>query len=274
MRPRALAVWSLAGLILSLATTNPVYRALIGLVALNLVLSLRRPEARLRPLAVGLGSAWGIALAVNLLISHSGAHILFRLPPALPVVGGPVTLEAAVYGVQAGLGIVAACLCVAPLAVVIESRELPDALPHALRRSAGAIAGALELLPRLHRNALAIAEAQRMRGWQPRGARSWVEVVVPVVVGAVEDSVERAEAMEARGYGSGPTTSWTVRRWRVGDVAVLIAAVAALGVGLTEMLRGAVPDWYPLPSLAPPPVDGPLVAACLLLAMPLLTWRR
>jgi energy-coupling factor transport system permease protein len=274
MKAAALAVWATAGVALSLSTANPVYRGLVAIIGLNVVLGLRRHDARLRPLATGLAIAAAIAVLVNLLLSHGGSHVLVRVPETVPFVGGPLTLEAAAYGVQTGLGMVATCLCVAPLAMVVEPQELADALPRALRRSGAAIAGALELLPRLHRNAVAIAEAQRMRGWQPRGPGGWADVIVPVVVGAVEDSVERAEALEARGYGTGRATSWGERRWRAGEIAVAVAALAAIAIGLTEVIRGAAGDWYPLPSLALPAVDVPFVLACLLLGTPLLTWRR
>ena len=45
-----------------------------------------------------------------------------------------------------------------------------------------------------------------MRGWRPTGVRAWSDVLMPVALTSIEGSMDLAEAMEARAFGSGPRT--------------------------------------------------------------------
>ena len=147
MNPRALALWSLSAVTIALATGNPVYRVLVLLCALNLLVVMRRPGTSLRGLVIALIVAAIIAIAVTTLASHTGHHVLASLPSGIPVIGGPLTFEAAAFGVATGLGIAASVLGAASLSVVLQPHELIDALPAALARTGAAVGTALNLIP-------------------------------------------------------------------------------------------------------------------------------
>jgi energy-coupling factor transport system permease protein len=98
MNPRALAVWSLAGVTIALSTGSPVYRTLVLLCALNLLIAFRRPGVSLRGLLIALAVAAAIAIATTTLASHTGDHAFLVLPSGIPVIGGKLTIEAALYG--------------------------------------------------------------------------------------------------------------------------------------------------------------------------------
>ncbi len=274
MNPRAVAAWSLAGLVVALGTTNPYYRGLVALAGVALLLRRARPEARLRPLfLLLLGAAAGAAL-LNPLLSHVGDDVLFRLPAWLPVAGGPITAEAALFGLVAGLGIVASALAVAPLSLAIESHELINALPRFLERTGTAVSASLHLVPGIAGSYTAIREGQLLRGWKPGGPAAWGEVLVPTLLTAIEDSVQLAEAMEARAYGSGPRTSFTVSRWKPSDTALLLSAAAVAGGFLVARALGAGSDWHAYPSLTAPELQPVLLGLCLLLFVPtVIRWR-
>ena len=272
--PAALAAWSAACLVAALASTSPVYRALVLAGAALMVAARPRPEASRRPLLVGVVAAGAVAILLNLLLSHSGATVLMQLPGGLPLVGGPLTLEAAAFGAATGLALAAAILAVAPLSLLLQPDELLDAVPRHLERTGAALATTLSLGPGLVRGFTAVREAQTMRGWRPRGPRSWVEIVVPVCLTAMEESIQVAEAMEARAFGAGPRTPPEPLHWRPGDL--LCAAVAALAAAafLAARAAGLPEDWAAYPTLAVPPADPLLVAAASLLAVPaVLRWR-
>jgi len=127
--------------------------------------------------------------------------VLARLPDALPLLGGPLTLESLAFGGAIGLGLVAALLSVAPLSLILEPHDVVDAMPAALERTGIAVATSLNLVSGFGRTFTEVRDAQRMRGWKPGGLRSWNEILVPVVLTAIEDSVLLAESMEARAFG-------------------------------------------------------------------------
>ncbi len=274
MNARALTAWSLSGVTIALATGNPVYRVLVLLCALNVLVSLRRPEVSLRGLGIALVVAGLVAIAVTTLASHTGDHAFLVLPTAIPVFGGVLTVEAMIFGASIGVGIAAAVLAAAPLSLVLMPNSLVDALPSALARTGAAIGTALNLIPGIARSATEIRDAQRMRGWRPGRVREWPDLAVPVVLTALENSITLAEAMEARGYGSGARTHYGAVVWRLSDIAVCVVAPAAAVAFVALRLAGVIGDWYPFPDIVVPPVNGFGVTCCLALALPALVWRR
>lgn len=273
MNPRALVVWSLAALTVALVSDNPVYRGLVVLAALDVLWAWLPPGRRVRPLLTAASVAACFAVLLNLLASHTGVHVLARLPEGVPLVGGPLTVESAAFGATMGLGLMAALLAVAPLSLLLEPHDVVDAMPRALERTGVAVAASLNLVTRIGRTFGAVRDAQRLRGWRPRGIRSWNEVLVPVVLTAIEDSVVLAEAMEARAFGAGPRTHYAPAPWRPGDAAIVASAAAAGALFVAFRLAGGLADWYPYPALALPAVEPALVAGCLLLALPGLRWH-
>lgn len=274
MNPRALAAWSAAGLVMAVCTANPVYRAIVALCAVNLILARGRRGRATRALLIGIGVAALTSTVVTLLLSHTGANVLLRIPTGVPAIGGPVTVEALVYGLATGLGIAAAMLAVAPLTVVSQPHELVDALPPALARTGAAIGAGLNLIPGALRSAIEIRDAQRMRGWRAGRIADWPALAVPVVLTAIDGSLTLAEAMEARGYGSHRRTHLAVSSWAVADTVIATTALAGAALLLVLQLSGSVPDWYPFPTLMAPVVSLPAVLCCASLALPTLLPRR
>jgi energy-coupling factor transport system permease protein len=266
--PRAWLIWSLAAVTVAVSTDNPIYRGLVALAALNVLLTWLPRGRSVRPLFFMLLFAAGLAGTVNVIAGHAGVDVIVRLPSDWPLVGGPITVESLAFGGALGLGLVAALLAVAPLSLVLEPHDVVDAMPAPLERTGIAVATSMNLVSGFGRTFAAVRDAQRMRGWKPRGLRSWNEVLVPVVLTAIEDSVLLAEAMEARGFGAGRRTSYAVTRWSRWDAAVVVAAVVAVALFIGLRVAGAEIDWYPYPTLYLPPINPALVAACLALALP------
>ncbi len=268
LAPRAWLVWSLAAVTTALISDNPVYRGLIALAALNVLLTWLPPGRNLRPLVVAVSLAATFAALVNVIAGHTGAEVFLRLPADWPLVGGPWTVESLAFGGALGLGLVAALLAVAPLSLVLEPHDVVDAMPSPLERTGIAVATSLNLVSGFGRTFTAVRDAQRMRGWRPRGIRSWNEVLVPVVLTAIEDSVLLAEAMEARGFGAGRRTSYARSTFGGWDWIVVATALGAAALFVAARVVGTPVDWYPYPTLALPPLEPVLVAGCLALALP------
>jgi energy-coupling factor transport system permease protein len=271
LSPRTVAAWSLAAIAVVLLTNNPVYRGLVALVALNLLVARRRPGISLGRM-VGFLSAFALfTMAYNPLISHGGAHVLFRIPEAMAGIGGQVTLESLVFGASAALGFVSAALAVAPLMVILDPTDLLDAMPAAAHGTGTALSAALNLVPAIARSFRRVREAEALRGGSRRGPLAMLGAVVPVTLTTIESSITLAEAMEARAYGSGPRTRYRQSRLGVTDSLVMLCAAAAVCALLGARLLAVPLDWYPFPSVRPPAVNPLVVGACLLLAAPLVS---
>ncbi len=272
MNARAVAAWSAACLVIVLASTNPAYKLLVLAAALSAHVAgagLRRTS---RPvIAAALVAAFAILL--NFVSAHVGETVLFSLPASLPAIGGPYTLEALAYGAVGGVTIAAAILAVAPFSMLLASHEVIDALPAGLARTGAVVAAALNLVPAVGATFVQVSEAQRMRGWRPRGPRSWAEVAVPVVLTSVESSIQLAESMEARGFGAGERTHLQPVRMHGSDWLLVGASAGAVALFLLSSVTGWAAPWSAYPQLAAPRIDDAPLVACLLLFTPALQWR-
>jgi energy-coupling factor transport system permease protein len=96
---------------------------------------------------------------------------------------------------------------------------------------------------------------------------------VPVVLTSVEGSIQLAESMEARGFGSGPRTTVKPARLQRSDWLLIAASATSLVAFGASQAAGWVAPWYAYPTLTLPLVDPRPLAACLLLLAPVLAWR-
>jgi len=268
MNARSVAAWSAACLFIVLFTTNPAYKVLV-LAAAIASLAAGAGLNRMRGILTAIVLIAAFATALNFVSAHLGRTTLFQLPDQIPALGGPYTLEALAAGVNGGITVAAAIVAAAPFSLMLASHDVMDALPSALSRTGAAIAASLNLVPSVATSFVQVSEAQRLRGWRPRGPRSWAEVVVPVVLTSVEGSIQLAESMEARGFGSGPRTSLRAARMHNTD-RILVATSAG---AVIAFIAAKAADWYPYPTLHAPEVAIVPLAACLLLFTPVLTWR-
>lgn len=251
-RLAATACWVLAALAIALASDDPLTRALVLAGAWALLARRHVRGRRLRPLAVGIGMLGAATMAVNGLLSHTGTGVLVSLPGWLPLVGGQVTVEGFAYGADVALGLVAAVSAAAVLSLVVEPSDLVDGLPSVLARTGAAVGSALNLVPAVASSFVAVRDAQRLRGWRPRGPRAMVDLAVPVLLGAIERSVQLAESMEARAFGSGARTRLPAAGSGPANLAGVVLSALALAAFAGARLAGAGAGWYPYPSLSVP----------------------
>jgi energy-coupling factor transport system permease protein len=229
----------------ALSTRNPLYLSLVLLAAAftYAVLS-RRPGA-----PEGWGSfvrfsafLWLLTIPFTALTAHYGTIVLFTLPESWPIIGGPITLEALLYGLTGGLALLAMLLSFAAFNVAVDQARLLRMTPGFAYQAGVVAAIAVSFVPQMVLSWQLIREAQQVRGHRVRGVRDLLPVVLPLLITALERSINLAESMEARGFG-GQATAEPARR-RLADQAAVLAGLglAATGLALAGFLRrGAGP---------------------------------
>jgi len=236
LQAEAWSAWLLAASVSVFLTANPLYLATACLVGLVVYASL---PARRRRGAYGFIVKIGLFFAVlsvpfNVLTGSSGATTLVELPRlTFPswlggvTFGGDATLEALLYASSRALRLIALLLFATAFNVGVDHYRLLRLVPRALRQLGVIVTVAVLLLPQAFAQARSVAEAQRLRGRRLRGVRDAGAFVVPVLAGALERSIQRAESLDARGFGSGPV--------EVGPMARLpaIASIALLAGGVS-----------------------------------------
>lgn len=222
--------WAAAVVVVITATRNPWYVGLaLAWVGLTEWLSRRyapagRTDALWSPLRFGL-IVVPISMFFNLLMVHVGGTVIARLPAAWPLIGGPLTLEAAVYGALNGLVLAGIYGAFTVMNRMIPLRSIIQLIPRAYYPVAVITAIAVTFVPATLLQWQQIREAQAVRGHRLRGLRSWLPLWLPLLTGGMERALQLAEAMTARGFAGGESP---MRR----------AARAAIMAGLPLALAG------------------------------------
>jgi energy-coupling factor transport system permease protein len=219
-------VW-LLGMGLTLDVRPPLILTVVALVAgLQLgSIELSVLARRLTPLAL---AALGIALSNLLFSAHNPdplAQELFRVGPLR------VTLEAVEAAAGIGARVVSIISVGAVFALTTDATHLVDSLVqlgHVSPRFAYGALAAYQAVPRLADDLGTLRSARRLRGlreWHPR-------LLVGLLVRAIRHADQLSIAMDARGFGTGPRTTYRPVAWSMLDVIVAVSAAAIVLVAL------------------------------------------
>jgi energy-coupling factor transport system permease protein len=212
-------------------TRNPLYLGLALAWVAGVTLAARaqpawgQAELPWSPLGFGL-LVVPLSTLFNGLMVHVGATVLFRLPANWPLIGGPFTLEALVYGALNGLALTGLFTAFAVANRMVPLRQVIQLIPRAYYPVAVVVAIAVTFVPATVRQWRQIREAQAVRGHRLQGVRSWLPLWLPLLTGGLERALALAEAMTARGFAGGPPLhdAWT----RAGVLAGLPTVAAGL----------------------------------------------
>lgn len=230
--PVAWLTWLVAAVLPALSTRNPLYLSLVllAVVITYLALGRRSPLARSWGAFVRFGAVlWLLTIPFTALTSHHGAVVLFCLPKAWPLIGGPITLEGVLYGITGGLALITLLLIFATFNVAVDQARLLRMTPGFVYQ-AGVVAGiAVAFVPQMVSAWQAIREAQQVRGHKVRGIRDMLPLIMPLLVTALERAMQLSESMEARGFG-GQIVQASSRERTLNQAALLIG-LGAVGAG-------------------------------------------
>lgn len=211
----------LVGVGLTLDVRPPLILTLVALIA-GIQLGRLTPGSLARRIAPLWLAVIGIALANLLFSSHNPDPLATELVRIGPL---RITQEA----VDAAAGLAARVLSIvsvgAVFALTTDATYLIDSLVQLARvspRFAYGTLAAYQAVPRLAQDLGTIRTVRRLRGmheWHPR-------IVIGLLVRAIRHADQLAIAMDARGFGSGPRSTYRPVRWQTLDGVIFVAAVA------------------------------------------------
>lgn len=261
--PLAWCAWATAALAAAFIDRNPFLQALLLLTVINVFLPYRG-QGRLRTWKIGLALAI-IPILFSVTLSRFGTHVLFTLPP-IPIIGGPWTLDAAVFGASTGAALLLTVAVFAVLQTTVRSADLVAILPRPFYRAGTTVALALAFAPKTVASLQAIREARQLRG-QRAGWRSAPQLLLPLLLTTLERALQYGESLDARGFGSRRRSRYRPLPWTIPD---LMAAGAALAAVATIVLLPPQP-YNPYVNLLPSVPTMESLLAILLLAIPAIT---
>ena len=231
-------VWLLAALLVVSMTRNPLYLTLAWAAFMTTVYAIRRPgETYAAPLAPGRFAFFVIPLAalINALFSRVGETVLLTIPQTWPIIGGPITAEALVYGALNGLLLTALFTAFTVLNLAVPIRDLIRFIPRAFYPVAVVASIAVTFAPTTLRQMQQIREAQAIRGHRMRRLRDWLPLFMPLLTGGLERALQLAEAIASRGFASETAAAHTGRA----QVVSIVGLFSILSGGLLTAWRQA-----------------------------------
>ena len=258
VHPVAWWVWGVGLAAAAAHTTNPVLLLMVVAVAGWVVIERREVGAldTFGPfLLIGLAAiALRVLMTVVLGNGIRGEIVIVHLPEVrLPDwlaglrLGGSVSLESVVAAATEGLRLAATLVCIGAANALASPRRLLRYAPATLYDVGTAVVVALTFAPQLVELAGRVLAARRLRGHSGRGVRELARLVVPVLEGALDRSLDLAASMESRGYGRTPVRD---RRDRVIGSTLAVAGAVGTTAGLYGVLAASDRGWLGLPTLA------------------------
>ena len=246
LNPFCKLVWVASILVLTLIFDNPLYLLLLFLSTLPLIMAARvwREWASLMKFALCLCLA---IIIINTLVSYHGSHLLWQAPFRIPLMGTPViTLEAIFYGVGMSLRLLAIISAFAILTFAIHPDDIMLAmikikLPY---KSVLVTSLSTRFVPTLIDDVERISDVQRSRGLElDRGKlaqriKSRMAIIIPLLSNSLDRTIQVAEAMESRAFGSGE------KRTFYKDIKLSRLDVPALMLGFLPIVLGIFMRWW------------------------------
>ncbi|MGC9398618.1 MAG: energy-coupling factor transporter transmembrane component T [Anaerolineae bacterium] len=228
----AWVIWVLGAATAAVFTRNPLYLLLL-LGSYTLLTKALAPSSAGGTLRF---AAYVIPTTAmfNLLTAHVGTTVLYRLPAGLPLLGGPLTAEALVYGALNGLLLTTLFAAFRVLDLALSVHDLIALVPRAFYPVAVVISIAVTFVPTLRRQLQQIREAQAIRGHRMRGLRDWLPLFLPLLVGGLERALRLAEALTVRGF---------VAITPAPDTPTRLGLVSALALLLLGLWLRLTPGW-------------------------------
>ena len=233
-----------------------------------------------------LGTRWGVGVLLilfltaalcNPLFTHAGATVLAYFPN-----GNPLTLESILFGLGAGLMLLAATALLRCACRVLTADKWMCLLGKSFPVLSLLLSMSLRALPRFSARLSQARLAQRQVGLSGHGilgrARQGVRLLSILTSWSLEEALTTADSMESRGYGLPGRTAYTNYTLDRRDRQLLVLLAAQGSYLFLMLLRGSL-SWRYYPTVKWVPLDLWFLTAWLdwavLCALPLiLAWKE
>ena len=200
---------------------HPVYLAisLTGALAYDIYLKGRKA---VRFAVMGLLPMAALAALVNPAFNHEGQTILTYLPS-----GNPLTLESMLYGVAAAVMLASVVLWFSSYNEVMTSDKFVYLFGRVIPALSLVLSMALRFIPKFKAQMQVVSEAQACIGRDTKNGSVFqrvgnaVKIFSIMVTWSLENAIETADSMRARGYGLPGRTAFSIYRFDDRDKAAL-----------------------------------------------------
>jgi len=172
-----------------------------------------------------------IATAINTLFNHQGGTMLAYLPN-----GNPITLESIMYGVAASVMLATVITWFSCFNKVMTSDKFVYLFGRVIPALSLILSMAMRLVPRFKEQIKVVSNAQKCIGRDVKSgnvfqkARHGIKILSIMVTWALENAIETADSMKARGYGLPGRTAFSIFRFDKRDAYATAYILACAGI--------------------------------------------
>ena len=240
--PIILFVYFIAMIFITMFTQHPVLLGISFVCAVSFCGMLTGLKKLLKSLAYSIPVLLVIAVT-NPLFSHNGETVLFFLND------NPVTLEAILYGLDIAVMIMAVFYWFKCYHAVMTSDKFIYLFGRVIPKLSLLLSMVLNFIPKFKRQYKEIDQSQKALGiYGAKGyidkIRSRIRVLSILVTWSLENSVETADSMRARGYGLKGRTSYSIFKWTVRDTVMAALVFAFTAMICFLMSLGYAEYWF------------------------------
>lgn len=240
--PILLFVYFMAVIFITMFTTHPILLGISFVCSIGFCGMLIGLKKLLSSLAYSIPMLLIIAVT-NPLFAHNGETILFFLND------NPVTLEAILYGLDIAVMIISVFYWFKCYHEVMTSDKFIYLFGRVIPKLSLLLSMVLNFIPKFKRHFKEIDESQKALGIYTSKSyvdkiRSKIRVLSILVTWSLENSVETADSMRARGYGLKGRTSYSIFHWTVRDTVMAILVFGLTAAVCYLMSMGYSEYWF------------------------------
>ena len=235
-------LYFLSVILITCLNLNPVSVAIAFLVAFTYSAMLKGRETLIRNLIIMPVLFVGMAL-INPAFNHRGVTILAYLPS-----GNPLTMESVLFGLIASGMVLSVILFFSCFNEVMTSDKIVYLFGRVSPSISLIFSMTLRAVPKFMRQFKEIVRVQRTTGRaKGRRLKNAVAAVSAMTTWILEDAIETADSMKARGFGVTGRTAFSVYSFTKRDKKAILFIIAAsvyiaIGAGLKKMEFACFPS--------------------------------
>ena len=188
-----------------------------------------------------------IAGGINVLFNHRGVTVLAEFPS-----GNPLTLEALIYGLLTGFMLCGAIIWFYCFGKIFTTEKLMCLTGRLFPAVTVIISMTVRFIPLFVHRFREISEMQSQLGFSYKNGRlmqrlrNLARIFSILISRSLEESVNTADSMRSRGYGTGRRTSFSMFRYSLRDVLLTVLVIVPGGfVIISEIIGVSSFSFYP-----------------------------
>lgn len=222
LHPMTLFLTMLCAVLPAMFCLNPIVQLISCLGALLLYLSVRESGRKKEWLWLILFCT--VIIVLQPVFHHNGKTVLFYVNQ------NRITLEAVVYGIVTAFMLAGILIWCKSLSLVMTSDRVVYLVGRISQKAALICSMALQFIPRFRRQMQKIREQQKLLGLYREATlidriRGELYIFSATVTWAFEHSMDTADSMQARGYGTGKRTWYTQYYMHASDYLLSVSAI-------------------------------------------------